>query len=100
MVDRGKARILVDALVAPAEAMEDRVALDLLWPARFRWQVWPDQATGDRTYGTLDIITSAPRRRPFLASSTHGACAIRVISTFHDLAVHPTSWVHCPTRNP
>jgi hypothetical protein len=26
--------------------------LDLLWRARFRWKLWPRQATGDRKYGT------------------------------------------------
>lgn len=56
VVDGGKARIILAALVAPAEVMEDRPALDLLWHARFRWQLWPRQATGDKAYGTLEII--------------------------------------------
>ena len=40
----------------PAEVPEDWPALDLLWRARFRWQLWPRQATGDKAYGTLDLI--------------------------------------------
>jgi transposase len=56
VVDGGQARIILAALVAPAEVMEDRPALDLLWHARFRWQLWPRQATGDKAYGTVEII--------------------------------------------
>jgi transposase len=56
VVDGGKARIILAALVAPAEVPEDRPALDLLWHARFRWRLWPRQATGDKAYGTLELI--------------------------------------------
>ena len=58
VVDGGKARIILAALVAPAEVPEDHPARDLLWHARFRWQLWPHQATGDTAYGTLDLIRS------------------------------------------
>jgi len=58
VVDGGKARIILSVLAAPAEVMEDRLALDLLWHTRFRWQLWPQQATADKAYGTLDIIRS------------------------------------------
>jgi hypothetical protein len=56
VVDGGKARIILAALVAPAEVPEDRPARDLLWHARFRWRLWPRQATGDKAYGTLELI--------------------------------------------
>jgi transposase len=56
VVDGGKARIILSALAAPAEVMEDRPALDLLWHTRFRWRIWPRQATGDKAYGTMEII--------------------------------------------
>ncbi len=56
VVDGGKARIILSVLVAPAEVMEDRPALDLLWHTRFRWQLRPRQATGDKAYGTLEVI--------------------------------------------
>jgi hypothetical protein len=39
VVDGGKARIILSVLVAPAEVMEDRPALDLLWHARLRWRL-------------------------------------------------------------
>ena len=56
LVDGGKARIILAVLVAAAEVPEDRPALDLVWHARFRWQLWPQQVTGDKAYGTLDLI--------------------------------------------
>ena len=36
VVDGGRARIILTALVAPAEVQENQPALDLLWRARFR----------------------------------------------------------------
>ena len=56
LVDGGKARIILGALATPGEAPEERPALDLLWQARFRWRLRPRQATGDKAYGTLEII--------------------------------------------
>jgi hypothetical protein len=56
LVDGGKARIILEVLVAPAEVPEDYPAYDLLWRACFRWRVWPEQATGDKAYGTLALI--------------------------------------------
>jgi len=56
VVDGGKARIILQVLVTPSEVMENQPALDLLWRSRFRWRVWPQHATGDTTYGTLEII--------------------------------------------
>ncbi len=31
---------------------------DLLWRHRFRWKLFPQQATGDTTYGSTEIIAS------------------------------------------
>ena len=56
VVDGGPARIILTALVAPAEVEEDIPALDLLWHARFRWRLRPRQATGDKGYATVAII--------------------------------------------
>ncbi len=56
LVDGGKARIILEALVTPAEVPEDWPAADLAWRARFRWRLWPRQATGDTAYGTLSLI--------------------------------------------
>jgi hypothetical protein len=47
VVDGGKARIILGVLVAPSEVTENKPMLDLLWRARFRWKLWPRQATGD-----------------------------------------------------
>jgi transposase len=56
VVDGGKARIILAALVTPSEVMENQPILDLLWRTRFRWKLWPRQFTEDTTYGTADII--------------------------------------------
>jgi transposase len=56
VVDGGKARIILGALATPGEVPEERPALDLLWRARFRWGLHPHQATGDKSYGTLEIV--------------------------------------------
>jgi hypothetical protein len=39
VVDGGRARIILTALVTPAEVQENQPALDLLWRARFRWKL-------------------------------------------------------------
>jgi hypothetical protein len=52
VVDGGKARIILAALVTPAEVMENQPMLDLLWRVCFRWKLRPRQVTGDTTYGT------------------------------------------------
>lgn len=56
VVDGGKQRIILAALVAPAEVMENQPMLDLLWHTRFRWHLQPRQVTGDTKYGTLENI--------------------------------------------
>jgi len=56
LVDGGKARIIVGALATPGEVPEGRPALDLLWRARARWRLRLRQATGDKAYGTVEII--------------------------------------------
>jgi transposase len=57
-VDGGKARIILQALTTPSEVMENQPMLDLLWRARFRWKLWPQQVTGDTTYGTVENIVA------------------------------------------
>ncbi len=56
VVDGGKARIILEALVTPFEVTDNQPMLDLLWRARFRWKLWPRQATGDKKYGTEENI--------------------------------------------
>ncbi len=56
VVDGGKARIILAALVAPAEVMENQPLLDLVFRTCFRWKLRPRQVTGDAKYGTEDNI--------------------------------------------
>jgi hypothetical protein len=58
VVDGGKARIILAALVTPAEVQENQPALDLLWWTRFRWKLRPQQVTGDTKYGTVANIAA------------------------------------------
>ena len=56
VVDGGKARIIVGVLVTPGEVSESQPMRDLLWRARFRWKLRPQQVTGDTKYGTTENI--------------------------------------------
>jgi transposase len=56
LVDGGKGRIILGVLVTAADVMENMPFLDMLWRACFRWKLRPRSATGDTTYGTLEII--------------------------------------------
>lgn len=56
LVDGGRARIILAALATPAEVPEERVAADLLWHARARWRLRLRQVTGDKSYGTFEVI--------------------------------------------
>ncbi len=47
VVDGGKARITLNALVTPFEVTENAPMLDLLWRRTFRWQIHPKQPTSD-----------------------------------------------------
>jgi hypothetical protein len=58
VVDGGKARVILSALVTPAEVMENQPMLDLLWRTVFRWRARPCQVTGDATYGTKENIAA------------------------------------------
>jgi hypothetical protein len=63
LVDGGRARIILAALVAPAEVQENQPALDLLWWTCFRWRLRPRQVTGDAKYGTVENIAAIERER-------------------------------------
>jgi transposase len=58
VVDGGKARIILSALVTPADVMENVPMRDLLWRVRFRRKLRPHHVTGDTTYGTLENIVA------------------------------------------
>ena len=56
VVDGGRARIILATLVTSAAVMENSPMLDLARWVRFRWRLRPKQATGDKTYATLENI--------------------------------------------
>jgi transposase len=61
VVDGGKARIILNALVTPFEVTENQPMLDLLWRTSFRWKIAPRQVTGDTAYGTTQNIAAVER---------------------------------------
>jgi len=53
VVDGGKRRIILAALVVPGEVQDNQPMRDLLWHVQFRWHRRPEQVTGDTKYGTI-----------------------------------------------
>jgi transposase len=58
VVDGGKRRIILAALVTPADVMENQAMRDLLWRVCFRRKIWPHSVTGDAKYGTTENIVA------------------------------------------
>jgi transposase len=58
VVDGGKRRVILAALVTPADVMESQAMRDLLWRVCFRRKIWPHQVTGDAKYGTIENIVA------------------------------------------
>ena len=56
VVDGGKARIILHALVTPSDVMENQPMLDLLRRVMFRWRLRPHRVIADTTYGTIENI--------------------------------------------
>jgi transposase len=56
VVDGGKQRIILHALVTPASIMDNTPLLDLVRWVCARWQLYPKRATGDTKYGTIPNI--------------------------------------------
>jgi transposase len=61
VVDGGKARIILAALVTPASIMDNTPMLDLARWVRFRWQIHPRIAVGDAKFGTIPNIVGLER---------------------------------------
>ena len=53
VVDGGKARMILTALVTKANVKDNQPMLDLLWHTNFRWKLRPHHITGDSVYGTI-----------------------------------------------
>src|SRR5215207_732419 len=62
VVDGGKARIILSALVTPASITDNTPILDLVDWVRFRWRLEPKIATGDAKYGTVPNIVGLEER--------------------------------------
>ena len=58
VVDGGKARVILDVLVTPAEVTENLPMLELLFRSRFRWRLHPRSVTADAAYGTIENIAA------------------------------------------
>jgi len=58
VVDGGKARVILDVLVTPAEVTENLPMLDLLFRSCFRWHLHPRSVTADAAYGTTENIAA------------------------------------------
>lgn len=56
VVDGGKARIILTALVTPSSIMDNTPMLDLVRWSRFHWKIDPKIAVGDTKYGTIANI--------------------------------------------
>ena len=56
VVDGGKARVILHALVTPADVMENEPMLDQLRRVMFRWRLRPARVVADTTYGTVENI--------------------------------------------
>lgn len=56
VVDGGKRRIILTALVTPSEVTDNLPMLDLLWHVRFRYHLRPRQVTGDTKYATIENL--------------------------------------------
>ena len=58
VVDGGKARVILNVLVAPADVTENQPMLDLLFGTCFRWRARVRRVVGDATYGTKEIVAA------------------------------------------
>jgi transposase len=62
LVDGGKARIILSALVTPASIMDNTPILDLVDWVCSRWKIEPKLAVGDSKYGTVPNIVGLEER--------------------------------------
>jgi transposase len=73
VVDGGKARVILDVLVTPAEVTENLPMLELLFRSRFRWRLHPRSVTADAAYGTKENIAAIEKAgiRAYVALVDH-----------------------------
>ena len=56
VVDGGKARVILTALVTKADIKDNQPMLDLLWHTNFYWKLRPHHVTGNSVYGTIPNV--------------------------------------------
>jgi len=61
VVDGGRARVILNVLITPADVTENQPMLDLLFRTRFRWRTRVRRVTGDAKYGTKEIIAAVEK---------------------------------------
>jgi transposase len=61
VVDGGKARVILQTLVTPADVTENQPMLDLLFRIVFRWRTRTRRVTGDAKYGTKEIVAAVEK---------------------------------------
>ena len=73
VVDGGKARVILDVLVTPAEVTENLPMLELLLRSRLRWRLQPRSVTGDAAYGTVENVAAVEKAgiRAYVALPKH-----------------------------
>jgi hypothetical protein len=73
VVDGGKARVILDVLVTPAEVTENLPMLELLFRSRFRWGLRPRSVTGDAAYATVENVAAVEKAgmRAYIALPKH-----------------------------
>jgi hypothetical protein len=69
VVDGGKARVILNVLVTPADVTENQPMLDLLWRTAFRWRARVRRVTGDSKYGTKENVAAVERRPAYAPTS-------------------------------
>lgn len=76
VVDGGKARIILSALVTPASIMDNTPILDLVDWVCSRWKIDPRLAVGDARYGTIPNIVGFEQRgiKAYLATPDFSQC--------------------------
>jgi transposase len=97
VVDGGKARIILNALVTPFEVTENAPMLDLLWRSAFRWKLRPRQVTGDTAYGTTENIAAIERANIRAYVPLTGAGKARAYFSKEEFAYDPEEDLYrCP----
>jgi DDE family transposase len=73
VVDGGKARVILDVLVTPAEVTENIPMIELLFRNRFRWRLHLHSVTADAAYGTTENIAAIEKAgiRAYTALPNH-----------------------------